>query len=252
MIIKPLQNYLNTSTASIPIDMTENNKMKPLKKYAQVDITGNEGLYETSIDRWSRNAKHQFGKSELASAIDSQVDFIVGDTAIYKGTEVKIKIPQGPKNTTGILWEGHLTMVKTSSLQKIDEGLIGGLKPMQSINRMMQLAGLEFSGSTVKEDDDREQTTVDNQSLDNSINSEDTIFKDLLQTNTDSNEYKDSPDAAKVATLGQVLSSLQELIDALPSSLPSNVATQIKTIPEIGNSLIQVASSMVKSPSESD
>ena len=57
---KTLKNYFENLNlnSTVEFKIVEDGTMRPLKKYAQVDIAGAEGLYETNIDRWSRNAKH--------------------------------------------------------------------------------------------------------------------------------------------------------------------------------------------------
>ncbi len=218
---------------------TEDDTMRRLKKFAQVDLTGNEGLYETTVDRWSRNAKHQLTKAELASATE-QSQFEENEVVVYEGQEVSVKIPQGPKGTTGIMFEGHLKMVHHTKLTKLDEAVMGGVQTMMPINRIMQLAGLEHTGVV----DSVEESLEDAELL--SEDAAGTMFTQLLTKNQNDPKYKNNPDAARIATVGQVLAGLQSVLRDVPANLPSSIANQLKAVPGIGASLIVAASQMTK------
>ena len=71
--------------------VSEEETVKKPKKYAQVDLTGAEGLYETTVDRWSRRAKHPLSHNELANAGDPPV-FEIGDKVLYENGETTVKI----------------------------------------------------------------------------------------------------------------------------------------------------------------
>lgn len=224
------------------VPLAEEDAMRRLKKFAQVDLDGSEGLYETTIDRWSRNAKHQFSKGEFAGATDVP-KFEEGETVVFEGQEVKVKIPQGPKGTAGIMFEGHLKMVHHTKLTKLEEGVMGGVQTMAPINRIMQLAGLEHVGSVVAEEE------INNERSDEQQLSEDAagnMFNQLLIKNQNDPSFKNNPDAAKIATVGQILVSMQGIISNLPESLPSSISTQLKTVPGIGASLITSAKTLTK------
>ncbi len=238
--MKNLRDYLTAldQTSTVESQTTESNDMRRLKKFAQVDLSGNEGLYETTIDRWSRNAKHQLAKAELVNASDEQ-QFDENEVVMYEGQEVTVKIPQGPKGTAGIMFEGHLKMVHHSKLTKLDEGVMGGVQTMIPINRIMQLAGLEHSGATTVVEDEQ---TPDQLNEDGAGN----MFNQLLTKNQNDPKYKNNPDAAKIATIGQVLAGLQSVLVDIPEDLPSGIATQLKAVPGIGASLITAASTMTK------
>ncbi len=212
----------------------EVHEMKKLRINTQIDLNESEGLWNTETDRWSRRAKHHFSRTEIRNASD-RTPFIRGDLASYEGRPVEIRIPNGPNGTTGIMLEGHLRMVDSNKLS-LDEsisGVMGGLKPMEPLNRIMQLAGLEISG-TVEESELAEADGAG------------TIFDQLLVKNQNSPEFKNNPTAAKVATIGQVLAGLQSMIGDLPIDQLGNVANQIKMIPGIGANLMDSAKSMTK------
>lgn len=237
--MKNLNDYLNQleHTSTVESQTTEDSAMRRLKKFAQVDLSGNEGLYETTVDRWSRNAKHQLPKAELVNTPDD-LQFDENETVMYEGQEVKVKIPLGPKGTTGIMFEGHLKMVHHSKLSKLTEGVMGGVQTMTPINRIMQLAGLEHTGTTVVEVDLSEEQLDEDPAG--------TMFDQLLVKNQNDPKYKNNPDAAKIATVGQVLAGLQGVLSDIPEGLPASITNQLKMVPGIGASLITAASQLTK------
>lgn len=222
--------------------LAEDDAMRRLKKFAQIDLDGSEGLYETTIDRWSRNAKHQFSKGEVSDITDLP-QFEEGEIVMFEGQEVKVKIPQGPKGTAGIMFEGHLKMVHHSKLEKLEEGVMGGVQTMTPINRIMQLAGLEHTGTVVAEAGDEPESTSDEVLEEDAAGN---MFNQLLQKNENDPAYKNNPDAARLATVGQVLASMQGIIKDLPESLPNNIASQLKMVPGIGANLINTAKTLTK------
>lgn len=239
--MKNLNDYISdlNPASTIGSQYTEDDAMRRLKKFAQVDLTGNEGLYETTVDRWSRNAKHQLAKAELASATD-QSQFEENEVVVYEGQEVSVKIPLGPKGTTGIMFEGHLKMVHHTKLTKLDEAVMGGVQTMLPINRIMQLAGLEHTGVV----EPVEESVEDDDML--SEDAAGTMFTQLLTKNQNDPKYKNNPDAAKIATIGQVLAGLQSVLSDIPDNLPSGIANQLKAVPGIGASLISAAGQLTK------
>jgi hypothetical protein len=238
--MKHLHDYLNQleHASAAESQATEDNAMRRLKKFAQVDLSGNEGLYETTVDRWSRNAKHHFTKAELASTPED-LQFDENETVIYEGQEVQVKIPLGPKGTTGIMFEGHLKMVHQSKLTKLEEGVMGGVQTMTPINRIMQLAGLEHTGVVAVDETEIEEQQIEEDAAGN-------MFNQLLTKNQNDPKYKNNPDAAKIATVGQVLAGLQSVLNDIPADLPSGIANQLKMVPGIGASLITAATTMTK------
>lgn len=223
-----------------PIDHTvsEEDVMRKLKKFAQVDLTGAEGLYETTVDRWSRRAKHHFSHSELADA-GNQTVFEIGDKVIYENIETVVKIPQGPHNSVGIMLKGHLTMVNENKLNKIvSEGVMGGAMGsvigMPAINRMMQLAGLDHTGATITED-----TVI------TEVASDDMLDK-LVQQAILMPQYKGNEEAARMYTIGALLATIGKTINAHP---PQTVAGRQKlqtlnTLGVMGADLIKTAQIM--------
>lgn len=219
-------------TESVIQQTSEVDAMRKMKIMTQIDIDESEGLYNTTVDRWSRRAKHHLSKSDIANAIETS-DFYEGENAFYKGKQVEVRIPIGPNGTAGIMLEGHLRMVDRKDLSRLDEGVMGGLKPLTPINRIMQLAGLEHTGVVVSEEEVME------------ANESGTLFNQLYQKNV-TGEFKNNPDAAKTATIGQILASMQSLIEQLPEELGLVDKAQLKAVPGIGASLISHAKKMIQ------
>ena len=221
--------------------------MRRLKRFAQVDLEGNEDLYETTADRWSRAAKHQLSQSELANA-DTSDTISVGDQVMHENEIWTIKIPQGPRSTIGIIREGEMKMVKENQLQKIDEHVMGNLSSMPSINRMMQLAGLEHSGSAITETPPAEAPPAP-VFEDDASNALDNLTKSAQNMP----EYKDNPEAARLYAAGSVLAMLGKSFKDMP---PQTVIGQQKmqtlgNLDAMGADLIQSAGDIAKGTAQS-
>jgi hypothetical protein len=224
--------------------IVEDDAMKKLKRYAQVDINGEEGLYETTIDRWSRNAKHQLSKGELAGA-SSIVTFEEGENALYEGHPVEIRIPQGPKGTMGVIFEGKLKMVHHTKIKKIDEGVMGGVQTMSPINRIMQLAGLEHTGvvssdqvvSESGDDDSNETLTEANLTG---------TFNQLL--NSVPAQFRDNPEAARLYVMGSLISVMAKDLQTAPlqTKVGMDKMKTLKLLGPMGADLVKSATDLTK------
>ena len=240
--MKSLKNYfqdLNATLMNNVVNSVENKDMRPLKKYAQVDLTGSEGLYETNIDRWSRNAKHHLAKSELVNATDLPI-FETGDKVIYKGQEVQVKIPQGPKGTTGIMFEGHLTMVHQSKLMQVEEGVMGGLQSLNPLNRIMQLAGLEHTGTVSSELVEETEVITEADSA--------SMLSQLLVTAQNMPQYKGNEEAARLYVIGSVLSTIFKDISTnkLQTVVGQSKMTELNTLGAMGADLIKTSQTLAQ------
>lgn len=222
--------------------VNEVDAMKKMKITTEVDLEETEGLYNTTDDRWSRRAKHQLSKNELQGAVD-QSEFSKGEIAVYEGQEVEVRIPVGPNGTTGIMLEGHLKMVKRSDLSELAEGMgvMGAMKPLGPINRIMQLAGLEHSAVVTETDTEEviEEEVIEEANVSS-------MFNNIYNANLNNPSYKNNPEAARVATVGQILAGLQSIIGDLPQQLPPDIERQLEMVPGIGASLLQAATGMTK------
>ena len=210
--------------------------MRRLKKFAQVDLNGSEGLYETTADRFSRQAKHHLSQQEKINAIETR-SLEVGDMVIYEGREAEVEIPQGPRATVGIIHEGNLKMVHESKVtRKVEEGVLGGVQAMPAINRMMQLAGLE-SGPVVVEEN---QTIMEDMGTD--------MLGKMIAQAEQLPAYKGNAEAARFYVIGALLSAIGSNVNANP---PQTVVGQAKKqeltpLATIGADLIKSSQDMTK------
>lgn len=246
--MKSLNQYLENHLSKRATNEAPNSEVDAMKKpkiTTEVDLEETEGLYNSTDDRWSRRAKHHLSKNELQGLAESS-EFGKGDFAVYEGKEVEVRIPNGPNGTSGIMFEGHLKMVKRSSLERLDENysLVSGVTPLGPINRIMQLAGLEHSGAVVEGETVEEEVSLEE--ADATAN----MFNQLLTQNTNNAIYKNNPAAAKVATIGHILAGLQSLMTDLPPGMPATVLNQLKLVPGIGVNLIKTATAMTKPNSQ--
>jgi hypothetical protein len=239
--MRSLKNYLQILNSEPKVGndiVVEDSNMRALKKYAQVDLnTDADGLYETNVDRWSRNAKHHFAKSELASA-NYQPIFEKGDIALYEGKEVHVKIPSGPKNTIGIMVENNLKMVHQSKVTKLDEMVMGGIQSLNPINRIMQLAGLEHTGY------------VKNLEEESIINEADAagMLQQLVTSAQSMPQYKNNYDAVRLYVIGSILSEIQKDLNTnkLQTAGAQAKLTELNTLGTIGADLIKTAQSLTQ------
>jgi hypothetical protein len=210
--------------------------MRRLKKFAQVDLNGSEGLYETTADRFSRQAKHHLSQQEKINA-SMLLGLEIGDMVIYEGREAEVRIAQGPRATVGIIHEGNLKMVHESKVtRKVEEGVLGGVQAMPAINRMMQLAGLE-SGPVVVEEN---QTIMEDMGAD--------MLGKMIAQAEQLPAYKGNAEAARFYVIGALLSAIGSNVNANP---PQTVVGQSKKqeltpLATIGADLIKSSQDMTK------
>lgn len=209
--------------------------MKPQTIMAEQN-DGSEELYNSHKDRWSRNAKHPLPLAEKHNIVNQ---WKKGDIALYEGLEVEIVVPKGPNSTVGILLTGKTKMVQETKLQKIDENVIGGLQPLNPLNRMMQLAGI--SNPTVMAP--VEETTDDPQVLTEADPTN--MFNSLMKANL-AGEFKNNPDAARVATIGQIMAGLESMVEPLRTKLPPDMLSKLDVAVGLGVAFIKNAQMMTK------
>jgi len=223
-----------SSKSAVGLDVVmEDGTMRPLKKYAQVDIAGAEGLYETNVDRWSRKAKHHLAKAEIVNAADQPV-YEIGEFALYQGQQVKVKIPQGPQGTTGVMFEGHLKMVHQSKLSKLEENVVSSLQSVVPINRIMQLAGLEHTGAISTEVVKEEIITETDAAG---------MITQLITAAQGMAEYKENTEAARMFVYGNILSEIYKELqsDKFQTVQGQNAMPQLSKLGIIGAQLIKTA-----------
>jgi len=230
--MKSLNDYINDLD---PIS-TKENAMKKLKKYAQSDLEGNEALYETNADRWSRNAKHQMAKSELSNT-EEITTFEKGETVIYENNEVIVKIPQGANGKVGIMFEGHLKMVSKFKIMKLDEGAIGGMLNIAPLNRMMQLAGI----NTANIMEPVTETILNETDVDG-------MFSQLVTSATNLPQYKGNAEAARLYVIGSLLALIYKDIttNKFQTVTGQSKMQELNVLGPMGADLIKSSQSIVQ------
>lgn len=231
--MKKLTDYLDKNF----INLQEDN-MKSHRIMAPQDST-NEALWNSTKDRWSRKAKHRLQVSEAENMIDNTWE--KGDIVIYNGTEVTVEIPQGPNNTVGIMLEGSLKMVSNKNLS---EAVMGGMQPLNPINRMMQLAGLSVPTVIEASDAVSEESVVEEEIVQEADATN--MFQQLVKANY-AGEYKNNPGAARLATIGQILVGLNSVVKDMQSKneIPTEVGPKLDTAVGLGAYLMQTAKKMM-------
>ena len=202
--------------------------------------TSKEALWNSVHDRWSRSAKHPLQVSEAVNMIENNWE--KGDVAVYNGTDVTIEIPNGPNKTIGVIYEGQLKMVLNDSLS---ESVMGGMKPLSPINRMMQLAGLsvptiiEPTDAIHEESDQGSREVIEENDATN-------MFQQLMKANF-AGEYKNNPGAARLATVGQILVGLNAVITDMKAKneIPADIVPKLDTAVGLGAYLLQSARKML-------
>lgn len=225
--MKNLQEYINELQQG-------DTDMKPPRIMAPQN-SSKEALWNSSNDRWSRNAKHPMNVNEIIELAEEDINeesstWAVGDTAIYNDQTVEITIPNGPDGTIGIMFEGELKMVTADTLT---EGVMGGMTALSPINRMMQLAGI--SNPTIIGEEQLEEADATN------------MFNQLFRANL-SGEFKNNPPAARLATVGQIMVGLGSMVNELKTKdkIAPDLATKLDTAVGLGAFLMQHAQGMLK------
>jgi len=247
--MKSLVEYINEiSPNSQEVDM------KP--PHIMADQTnGDEALWNTTDDRWSRRAKHPLNLSAKASITH---DWERGEIAVYEGQEVEISIPRGPNATVGIIMDGKTRMVREHKLAKIDEGVMGGMQPLNPINRMMQLAGISsptIMEPTVTEEEDSKipsQTELKDPDEFSEIVAEADDSQNSISRLIDSAErlpqFSGNREAARLYAIGGLLSSMSKEITANPPQtvIGQQHAKELSTLAMMGVDLVKAAQDIAK------
>ena len=206
------------------------------KRIMAEQSNGTEALYNSYKDRWSRRAKHQLAKAERTTV---KSNWECGDLALYEGTHVEVIVPNGPNKTIGILWNGSTKMVAERKLVKLDENVVGGLLSVNPINRMMQLAGISVP-MTIGETADSEENKDELMEADAT-----NMFEALMKANL-AGEFKNNPDAARLATVGQVMVGLENVIQPLREKVTPDLVSKLDAAVGLGAALLQTAQRMLK------
>jgi len=199
-------------------------------------------LWNTENDRWSRKAKHPLRLNEIPDS--SVISWDKGDYAMYESCVVEIAKPKGPNKTIGIILEGQMKMVLSNKLSKIDEGVLGGMQSLNPLNRIMQLAGI--SVPSIAEPAVSEDISIDISKSDTILESDATnMFEQLMQANLNG-EYRNNPDAARLATIGDVMVGLQSQIEPLEGKIAPDIQNKITAAVGLGAALLTAAKGMTQ------
>jgi len=196
-------------------------------------------MWNTEDDRWSRRAKHPLRVNEVST--NPVIYWEKGEIALYKLQQVEISIPKGPNGTIGIVVEGHTKMVLSDRLSKINESVMGMMQPINPLNRIMQLAGINTPVDADSKDIDIHETVDDVVLEADSTN----MFEQLFRANLNG-EYKNNPDAARLATVGEVMVGLGTQVQQLQGKLTPDLENKINAAVGLGAALITAAKGMTK------
>ena len=214
--------------------------MKPKKIMAEQN-NGDEALYNSQKDRWSRQAKHPIPLAEKGR-VDNTWE--CGDMALYEGQQVEVIVPRGPNKTVGIILHGATKMVSERRLSKIEEHVMGGIQSLNPLNRMMQLAGI--STPAIMEPVETNQLE-ENENLFEADPSN--MFNGLMRANL-AGEYKNNPDAARLATVGQIMVGLETIVDPLRQKVTPDLVNKLDAAVGLGAALLKSAQAMTKDQQE--
>lgn len=209
--------------------------MKPQRIMAE-QADGSEELFNSHKDRWSRNAKHPLPGAEKNNI---NPNLAAGDTVLFEGQEYLVVIPKGPFSTVGISVNGKTKMVLENHLTKLTEGVMGGLQQISPINRMMQLAGISNPTIATPVEDKIEETEVLTEADPTNM------FNALMKANL-AGEYKNNPDAARVATMGQVMVGLESVIAPLRAKMEPDMLNKLDVAVGLGAALVKAAKQMTQ------
>lgn len=206
-------------------------------------IDGQEETYNSPRDQWSRKAKHP---SRMELVVENDGGWVKGEFALYEGEEVEIRVPLGPNDTVGIVLEGRTCMVNRNELTRLDEGVMGNMMSLSPINRIMQLAGLSQQTTLEPKGEIQEQDgsagIIEEADATN-------MFDSLFQANSNG-EFRNNPDAAHMATIGQIMAGLESQIKELRGKVSPDIERRLDVIPGIGVSLITSAKKSLKPSTE--
>ena len=195
---------------------------------------GDDALWNSVEDRWSRKAKHAMN---LPNKEAVSQDWEKGEIVIYEGAEVEISIPRGPNSCIGIIYDGKTKMVRESKLTKIDEGVMGGMTPLNPINRMMQLAGIS-NPTTIEPSIAEEQVPVAEDIIE-----EADMFTGLFNKHF-LGDFKNNATAARIATMGDIMVGLQSQVANIKGKVSDDLYDKIEMATGIGMLLKNAAEKM--------
>jgi len=184
----------------------------------------------------------------MANLLDylKQINFSVEDNAMRPK-----KIVAEQNNEELVLWNSeqdrwsrrakHPLKINeiSADTEQLDEGVLGGMQPLNPINRIMQLAG--FSTSNIVEpvaETESEESMIEEADATN-------MFDGLFKANANG-EYRNNPDAARIATIGQIMVGLESQIEPLRGKLAPDMEQKLNVAVGLGAALITAAKNMLK------
>lgn len=90
------------------------------------------------VDKLGRGSKHK-------PRFDEEIDFAIGEDVMVGEVAGQVKIPHGPNGTIGVIMNGQLEMVAENEVNRLDEGVMGMMKPVNPLFRLRELAGLPLT-----------------------------------------------------------------------------------------------------------
>ena len=124
--------------------------------------------------------------------------------------------------------------------ETLEEGVLGGMQPLNPINRIMQLAGIATNKimEPVAETETEESAVIAEADATN-------MFDGLFKANANG-EYKNNPDAARVATIGQIMAGLESQVAPIRGKLAPDMQQKLDVAVGLGVALITAAKNMLK------
>jgi hypothetical protein len=127
-----------------------------------------------------------------------------------------------------------------AEIESLEEGVLGGMQPLNPINRIMQLAGISTNNimEPVAETETEESAVIAEADATN-------MFDGLFKANANG-EYRNNPDAARIATIGQIMAGLESQIEPLRGKLAPDMEQKLNVAVGLGAALITAAKNMLK------
>ena len=136
--------------------------------------------------------------------------------------------------------ESHLKMVHQSKLEKVEEGVLGGLQSLNPLNRIMQLAGLEHSGAMTHETIEETELLTEADAAG--------MLSQLVTSATNMPQYKGNEEAARLFVIGSILSEIFKDIsnNKLQTVVGQSKMTALNTLGAMGADLIKSAQTLAQ------
>ena len=141
------------------------------------------------------------GKHKKRIETDESIQYYIGESVMVGEQTGVVKIPNGPDNTVGIMFEGILSMVDNIDVSRIDEDVMG-MTQVNPLFRLRELAGLPPAPatelSTAHDDDDSfDDVSIDEPDLVGSGEVDDESF-DTDEPDVDSDDFDFGSDTDEV------------------------------------------------------